>query len=317
MSNKERSTDLKGGPGHIVLLAVVFAVPVLKLAWTLGGGGAASEAFVAMEPSNWPDVLIGMLLNDALLASVLAVVVSRTSYAYFAAKGGARVHADTPTAHTVGQAAVVPLTCALVVGAFHGPWWGVAVGLVSYALRLGVIVEYRTGRRERDSGRRSHTTPSGWLERTADGASVAALLLAAVALPVIALAGAVDGRSWTGVVECDVNTGHGDERARLVELTRKGNGVVGWDIARDEVVNGLRCQVSEDDGVRAPLWRARGRTPSAAAFPGTAAGTPADAHFRTCGRWSGVLPRSTVFARPVGEPTVSVVHRPSQHTPGC
>ncbi|MFC5915311.1 hypothetical protein [Streptomyces pulveraceus] len=97
MSDKERPEDLKGGPGHIVLLAVVFAVPVLKLAWTLGGGGEASEALVAMEPSNWPDVLIGMLLNNALLASVLAVVVSRTSYAYFAAKGGARAHADTPS----------------------------------------------------------------------------------------------------------------------------------------------------------------------------------------------------------------------------
>ncbi|MFF2008344.1 hypothetical protein ACFVWY_04605 [Streptomyces sp. NPDC058195] len=264
MSNTERSVDLRGGPGHLVLLAVVFAVPVLKLAWTLGGGGAASEALTAMEPSNWPDVLIGMLLNDALLASVLAVVVSRTSYAYFAARGGARAHTDTSTAHTLVQAAVVPLTFALVVGAFHGLWWGVAVGLVSYALRLGVIVEYRTGRRERESGRRSRTSPSGWLERAADCASVAALLLAAGALPVIALAGAVDGRSWTSVVECDVNTGHGNERARLVELGRKGNGVVGWHLARDEVVNGLNCAVSENDEVRTPLWRARGRTPSGA-----------------------------------------------------
>ncbi|MFI5772173.1 hypothetical protein ACIA74_27340 [Streptomyces sp. NPDC051658] len=39
MSDKEKSEDLKGGPGRIVLLAVFFAVPVLKLAWTLGGGG--------------------------------------------------------------------------------------------------------------------------------------------------------------------------------------------------------------------------------------------------------------------------------------
>ncbi|MFE6664813.1 hypothetical protein ACFVFH_14800 [Streptomyces sp. NPDC057697] len=263
MSNRERSQDLKGGPGHIVLLAVVFAVPVLKLAWTLGGGGEASEALVAMEPSNWPDVLIGMLLDTALLASVLAVVVSRTSYAYFAAKGGARVHADTPTAHVLGQALVVPLTFALVVGAFHGPWWGVAVALVSYALRLGVIAEYRTGRRERGSGRRTGTSPSGWIEHAADGAGVAALLLAAVVLPVIALVGAVDGRSWTSVVECDVDTGRGGERARLVELGRQGNGVVGWDIKGDEVVNGLNCKVSEDDTVRAPLWRSWAAGPSA------------------------------------------------------
>ncbi|MEE1744781.1 MULTISPECIES: hypothetical protein [unclassified Streptomyces] len=255
MSDKERSEDLKGGPGHIVLLAVVFAVPVLKLAWTLGGGGEASEALVAMEPSNWPDVLIGMLLNNALLASVLAVVVSRTSYAYFAAKGGARVHADTPITHLLVQAVIVPLTFALVVGAFHGLWWGVAVALVSYALRLGVIVEYRTGRRERGSGRRTGTSPSGWLEHAADTAGVAALLLAGAVLPVIALIGAVDGRSWTSVVECDVNTGRGEERARLVELGRQGNGVVGWDIEGDEVVNGLNCGVSEDDAVRVPLWR--------------------------------------------------------------
>ncbi|MFF1649257.1 hypothetical protein [Streptomyces sp. NPDC058240] len=98
--------------------------PTARSAWTLGGGGEASEALVAMEPSNWPDVLIGMLLNNALLASVLAVVVTRTSYAYFAAKGGARVHADTPTSHMLVQAAVVPVTFALVVGAFHGLWWG-------------------------------------------------------------------------------------------------------------------------------------------------------------------------------------------------
>lgn len=108
MSDNEKSEDLKGGPGHIILLAVVFAVPVLKLAWTLGGGGEASEALVAMEPSNWPDVLIGMLLNTALLASVLAVVVSRTTYAYFAAKGGARVYADSSVVHTLPAAAVVP-----------------------------------------------------------------------------------------------------------------------------------------------------------------------------------------------------------------
>ncbi|WP_326763831.1 hypothetical protein OG978_04025 [Streptomyces sp. NBC_01591] len=124
MSNNEKLEDLKGGPGHIVLLAVVFAVPVLKLAWTLGGGGETSEALVVMEPSNWPNILIGMLLNNAPLASVLAVVVSRTTYAYFAAKGGARVHSDVPTAHRLVSAAVVPLTFALVVGAFHGLWWG-------------------------------------------------------------------------------------------------------------------------------------------------------------------------------------------------
>lgn len=142
-----------------------------------------------------------------------------------------------------------------MVGAFHGWWWGVAVAVASYALRLGVIVEYRTGRRERGSGKRTHTSPSGRLQHCADAAAVAALLLAGVVLPSIAPAGAVDDRSWTNVVECDVNTGEGNERARPVELGRKGNGVVGWDIEADEVVNGINCKVSENDVVRAPVWR--------------------------------------------------------------
>ncbi|MFD0629127.1 hypothetical protein ACFQ2K_47460 [Streptomyces sanglieri] len=90
---------------------------------------------------------------------MLAVVVSRTTYAYFAAKDGARVHADSSVVHTLLAAAVVPLTFALVVGAFHGWWWGGAVAVTSYALRLGVIVEYRTGRRELGSGKRTRTSP--------------------------------------------------------------------------------------------------------------------------------------------------------------
>ncbi|MFB7208948.1 hypothetical protein [Streptomyces sp. NPDC056255] len=42
-----------------------------------------------------------------------------------------------------------------------------------------------------------------------DTAAVAALLLSGVALPLVALAGTVDGRARTSVVECDVNTGQG------------------------------------------------------------------------------------------------------------
>ncbi|WP_406252018.1 hypothetical protein OH786_01450 [Streptomyces atratus] len=188
MNDNEESEDLKGGPGHIVLPAVVFAVPVLKLVWTLGGGGEASEALVAMEPSK------------------------------------------------------------LVVGAFHGLWWGGHGGpcLVRAASRC----DRRVPHRERGSGRRARTSPSGRLQRGADTAWVAAVLPAGVVLPVIALIGAVDGRSWTNVVTCDVNTGRG-----LVELGRKGNGVVGWDIKGDEVVNGVNCGVLEDDVVRAPRWR--------------------------------------------------------------
>ncbi|MGW2177482.1 hypothetical protein ACWCXX_05160 [Streptomyces sp. NPDC001732] len=162
MSNSEESEDLHGGPGPLVLLAVVFAVPVLKLAWTLGGGGAASEALVAMEPANRPNVLIGVFLGNALLTTVLSVVVSRITYAYFVARSSARVRPGAPL--------VRPLVTACVV-------------------------------------------------------------------------------------ECDIDTGQGAERARLVELGRQGNGVVGWDIEADEVVNGLNCGVLKNDEVRAPWWR--------------------------------------------------------------
>lgn len=81
-----RSADRKGGPGHTVLLAVALAVPVTKVAYTVGGGAAARDVFIGMEPANWPDVLIGMVLTDPLLASVLAVVVSRVVFALFAAR---------------------------------------------------------------------------------------------------------------------------------------------------------------------------------------------------------------------------------------
>ncbi|MET9661383.1 hypothetical protein [Streptomyces sp. NPDC006510] len=99
-----------------------------------------------------------------------------------------------------------PLIFALVVGAFHGLWWGLAVARASYALRLGVIVEYRTGRGEPGSGKRTRTSPSGRLERAADTTEAAALLPAGVVLPAIALIGAVDGRSWTSVVDEDTVT---------------------------------------------------------------------------------------------------------------
>ncbi|MYS37181.1 hypothetical protein K388_07449 [Streptomyces sp. KhCrAH-43] len=31
---------------------------------------------------------------------------------------------------------------------FFGPWWGLGTGLAAYALRKGIVVEYRTGRRQ-------------------------------------------------------------------------------------------------------------------------------------------------------------------------
>ncbi|MGW0735610.1 hypothetical protein [Streptomyces sp. NPDC002851] len=254
---REKAEDLKGGPGHMVLLSVIFVVPVLKLAWTLGGGSQAREALIAMEPANWPDILIGMLLNEAALAAVLAVVVSHISYAYFAAKGSAQLRpgAPAPARRALATATVLPVAFGLAVGAFHGAAWGLAVALVAYGLRLGLIAEYATGRRERGSGRRSGTAPQGWRERAADGTRAVAVLLAVLVLPVLALAGALDGRSWTTVVECDVNTGHGGQRARMVEFGRVGSGVVGWDVPAGAVVNGTNCGIVEDDEIREPWWR--------------------------------------------------------------
>ncbi|MHC0430615.1 hypothetical protein ACX6XY_10545 [Streptomyces sp. O3] len=253
---RDRAADLKGGPGHLVLAALVFAVPVLKLTWTLGGGSAAREALLSMEPHNWPDVVIGMLLYEPSLAALAAVVVSHASYAYFAARGGAELHTAAPLALLAAQAAVLPITLGLVVGAFHGLWWGLATAAVAQALRLGLIAEYRTGRRRATGGgRRTHTAPTGWRQRAADASHWAALTLAVLVLPLLAAVSALDGRSWTTVLECDVDTGHGTERSRLVELNRKGSGVVGWDIAGGEVVNGLNCAVSHDEVVRSPWWR--------------------------------------------------------------
>ncbi|WP_156722332.1 hypothetical protein [Streptomyces apocyni] len=257
----ERAADLKGGPGHLVLVAVVLAVPVLKLTWTLGGGSQAREAFLSMEPANWPDVVIGMLLYEPLLFSVLAVVVSHASFAYFAARGGAQLRAAVPLAVPVATASVVPVTFGLLVGAFHGLWWGVGVAVAAEALRLGVIAEYRTGRRhaagsgDRTRTRSSHTAPSGWREHAAEASRWVALTLAVLVLPLLAAVSALDGRSWTTVLECDVNTGQGTERARVVELGRKGTGVVGWDIEGGEVVNGVNCAVSHNEVVRSPWWR--------------------------------------------------------------
>ncbi|WP_432196589.1 hypothetical protein [Streptomyces sp. bgisy027] len=108
MSEEKASGDYRERAGHVMLLAVVLAVPALKLAWTLGGGDAAREALIAMGPGNWADIPIGMFLNEALLATVLAVVISRATYAHFAARGGALRHRDTPMAVTAATAAVVP-----------------------------------------------------------------------------------------------------------------------------------------------------------------------------------------------------------------
>lgn len=238
----------------MVLLSVAFAVPVLKLGWTLGSGVAAREALAAMGPANWFDVLIGMFLDEPVLATVMVMVVSRTSYAYFAAKGGALRLRDMPTAASALTTVIVPAALGLVVGVFNGIGWGLVAGCLSYALRLGVVAEYRSGRRESSTGKRTVRHAETTLERTADAVRLLSLVLAFLVLPLVALTVALDGRAWSSVATCDVNAGNGTERHRLVELSRDGTGIVGWDTAKSSVANGVNCAADDNEVIRAPWW---------------------------------------------------------------
>lgn len=262
-----RSADRKGGPGHTVLLAVALAVPVTKVAYTVGGGAAARDVFIGMEPANWPDVLIGMVLTDPLLASVLAVVVSRVVFALFAARGAVPVGSGVLRALQRAALTVVsPVAMGVVDACFFGPWWGLGTGLAAYALRKSVVVEYRTGRR-RPHGHRSDRRatagspgdggyrPSRGLRRAAALEQWAALGLTTLALPVLAFVAALDGQAWTSIVRCQVTDGTRTESNRLIELGRKGNGVVGWNLDTEEISNGAGCTGEESLYVREPWWR--------------------------------------------------------------
>ncbi|MGW4996211.1 hypothetical protein ACWEP8_00965 [Streptomyces hydrogenans] len=280
---EERRADRKGGPGHTVLLALALAVPVTKVAYTVGGGDAVRDVFVGMEPANWPDVLLGMVITDPLLGSVLAVVVSRLVFALFAARGA------VPTgrgrlAHLrrIGVTVLNPLAVGVIDACLFGPWWGLGTALAAYALRKGVVVEYRTGRRRphhahgtghgsghsgHDSGQGSgqgdaHGTahdpdyrPPPWLRRAAAAEQGAALVLTAVVLPALFFVSALDGQAWTSIVACRVTDGTRTADARLIELSRKGNGVVGWNLDAEEISNGLGCTGTESLFVREPWWR--------------------------------------------------------------
>lgn len=224
-----------------------------------------------MEPGNWPDVVLGMVITDPLLGSVLGVVVSRVVFAVFAARGavpvgGGLVRAFRRAALTVAN----PLAVAVIDACFFGPWWGLATGLAAYALRQGVVVEYRTGRRHshHDSGRAGGSghgrasghdpdyAPPAWLRRAAAAEQAVALTLTVVVLPLLTVVSALDGQSWTTIVDCRVTYGAETRDARLIELSRKGNGVVGWDLDAEQISNGLGCVSEETRYVREPWWRA-------------------------------------------------------------
>ncbi|MFE1269876.1 hypothetical protein [Streptomyces sp. NPDC058757] len=261
---EERRADRKGGPGHTVLLALALAVPVAKVAYTVGGGDAVRDVFVGMEPANWPDVLLGMVITDPLLGSVLAVVVSRVAFALFAARGAVPAGRGT-LAHLrrVGVTVLNPLAVGVIDACLFGPWWGLGTALAAYALRKGVVVEYRTGRRR---PHRAHGTahddphdpeyrPPPWLRRAAGAEQWVALLLTVVVLPSLFLVSALDGQAWTSIVACRVTDGTRTADARLIELSRKGNGVVGWNLEAEEISNGLGCTATESRFVREPWWR--------------------------------------------------------------
>ncbi|KOG88101.1 hypothetical protein ADK38_21660 [Streptomyces varsoviensis] len=253
---RERERDARGGPGHTVLMAAVLALPAVKIAYTVGGGEAATEVLTGLEPGNWPDVLIGMLLSSPLFTAVLSVLVSRMVFAYFAAKGAVpRARSWAATLRALALASVNPLAVGIVMAVLFGPWWGTATGLTACLLRQGITIEYRTGRRG-PGGRRRHPARASrtWGERFAGAEQGAALLLAALVLPVAAFASALDGTSWAPLVDCAVDTGHGGAPDRLIELARKGSGVVGWSLAHHEVVNGTACSVAETRVVHPPWW---------------------------------------------------------------
>ncbi|MFJ5830930.1 hypothetical protein [Streptomyces sp. NPDC093089] len=262
--NEAKEADRKGGPGHTVLMALALALPITKVAYTVGGGDAVGDVLFGMEPGNWPDVVLGMVITDPLLGSVLGVVVSRVVFALFAARGAIPLGDGLAGAARRAALTVVnPVAVGVVDACFFGPWWGLATGLAAYALRKGVVVEYRTGRRR---PHHRHGNPGGedgsdayrppaWLRRAASVEQWAAACLVVVALPLLALASALNGQSWTTVVTCRVTAGGETTSDRLIELGREGDGVVGWNLDTEEISNGLGCTSDESRFVREPWWR--------------------------------------------------------------
>ncbi|MFJ5231281.1 hypothetical protein ACIQBJ_15455 [Kitasatospora sp. NPDC088391] len=248
--------DRKGGPGHTVLLALVAAVPLVKIAWTVGGGSHTREVVTTLGVPDLGEVLVGMVTTTPLLGCLAAVVTSRVVFALFAARGAVpRGRSAGAVARTVALLLVNPIAMGVLCLVFYGPWWGLAVVLVALGLRQGIVYEYRAGRRRhhhREAAPPVDLRP--WQVRFVAAEQWTALALTVLALPLVAFATALDGRAWDTVLRCEVQAGAHTEQSRLIELDRKGNGVVGWDVHAEEVVNGLGCVKEESLRVRPAWW---------------------------------------------------------------
>ncbi|MEV0324403.1 hypothetical protein ACIBKX_14770 [Streptomyces sp. NPDC050658] len=251
---RARAVDSKGGPGHTLLLALALALPCVKVTYTVGGGANARGVFVGMEPANWPDVVLGMLLTEPALGAVSGVVASRVVFALFAARGAVpKGHGWADVARRLALTVVNPFAVGVISACLYGPWWGLATGAVAFALREGVVVEYRTGRR----GKRHHDSGyrlGDWLRRLAGTEQWVAAALTVVVLPLLAFSTALDGKAWTSVLECQVQNGTETSTQRLIELGRKGTGVVGWNLDTEEVSNGVGCEDTGSLRVREAWW---------------------------------------------------------------
>ena len=52
--SQTKSDDRKGGAGHNVVVAVLLAFPIVKVAWTVGGGeGDCSSTSGGARPRRW------------------------------------------------------------------------------------------------------------------------------------------------------------------------------------------------------------------------------------------------------------------------
>ncbi|GAA2042369.1 hypothetical protein GCM10009839_51390 [Catenulispora yoronensis] len=248
----EKNEDRKGGPGHTVVLAVLLVFPILKVAWTVGGGDAAWGVLVALQPANWLDVLMGMIRGSAVLAFVLAVVVSRMSFVFMAARGSLHHESSRAQALSTLMSLVAPTAFGLLMTVFFDWRWGVLTAVVGWLLRQGVVLEYRTGHR---GGRERAAGLAPWQHRAISAERIVVTVLSVLVLPVAAPAVALDGESWATLVRCEVQIGTSQQANTLIELTRMGNGIVGWDLDRNEVANAAGCEKLDGLVVREPWWR--------------------------------------------------------------